>query len=131
MTYSKAVVMLSVLVLALGACARANVTTQKTLTYAELADMLKKNPQSFSLVDVRTPGEYEAGHIPGAVNIPVDVIADQPPTQDTGRLIVLYCRSGSRASTAQNALMGQGYGNVVNFGGIGNWLGPLNTGTDP
>jgi phage shock protein E len=112
-------------------CARERVTLEKNLSSRELSDMLAATPDGLTLVDVRTPDEYASGHIPGAVNIPVDQIADNPPAADKQALIVVYCRSGSRSRAARNALLEKGYTDVVNFGGVGNWTGTLKEGPDP
>jgi rhodanese-related sulfurtransferase len=88
------------------------------------------NPPSI-LVDVRTPEEYEFGHIPTAINIPVSEIGNRPPTQDRKALIVVYCRSGSRSATAARILRDLGYGNVVDFGAVSRWEKPLVEGSEP
>lgn len=70
------------------------------------------------LVDVRTPQEYNAGSVPGAVNIPLDKIE-----KEIGKLknnkngIVVFCKSGGRSSQAANILKQHGISNVVNGGG--------------
>lgn len=77
------------------------------------------------LLDVRTPEEYAAGHIPGAVNIPVQVLGgrmDELP--DRERTIVVYCRSGVRSANAANMLRGAGFTAVHDLGGMGAW-GPV------
>lgn len=74
------------------------------------------------LVDVRTREEYAAGHIPGAVNIPVDTIgsgAELPFGVDVK--MFLYCHSGSRSARAAKKLVELGYTDVTEFGGIVNW----------
>jgi phage shock protein E len=81
--------------------------------------VLEKIRNGAALVDVRTPGEYAAGHIEGALNIPHDRIAERAPElgADKGKSFVLYCRSGRRAAFALEALQGVGYTNAVNGGG--------------
>ncbi len=73
----------------------------------------------------RAPGEYSTGHIPAAVNIPVDIIAKEPPTTDTSALIIVYCRSGMRSASAKALLDEIGYLRDVNSGGISRWTGDL------
>lgn len=77
-----------------------------------------KPPQGI-VIDVRTAGEYAGGHIPGAINIPYDVIAERiaETTADTSASIVVYCRSGRRSGIALATLAQMGYTNVVNEGG--------------
>lgn len=76
------------------------------------------------ILDVREQGEYDAGHIPGAVLLPVGSIdgetaAEAIPTQDT--TVLVYCRSGNRSKTASAALAQLGYAQVYEFGGIQDW----------
>lgn len=73
------------------------------------------------VIDVRTRGEFDSGHIEGAINIPYDVIAraiDQRTTDKTASIIV-YCRSGNRSSHAKRSLIQTGYTNVVDAGSFG------------
>lgn len=71
-------------------------------------------------IDVRTPAEYETGHLPGAHNIDFDQIATQiteiAKAKETP--IIVYCRSGRRSALAKQTLEQLGYLNVVNAGGI-------------
>ena len=73
------------------------------------------------IIDVRTPAEFSAGHIEGAINIPVDRIgldanAIKGLKQDSR--ILLYCRSGRRSAVAAGVLQQQGYRRVLDGGGI-------------
>jgi phage shock protein E len=78
--------------------------------------------QGALLLDVRTPGEFAGGHLPGAVNIPVDDLpAELRQLPDPGRVIVVYCRSGMRSSRATGLLRRAGFETVHDLGGIGNW----------
>ena len=98
---------------------------------ARLARLVREGKPAYVLVDVRTPAEYESGHIPTAVNVPVDVIGTRPPTEDKGALIIVYCRSGNRSATARQILIDLGYTNVVDFGAVSKWEQPLVTGKEP
>lgn len=75
------------------------------------------------VVDVRTAGEYQAGHIPGAILLPNETIGQERPEQlpDLDQEILVYCRSGNRSRQAANALVDMGYTAVYDFGGIGSW----------
>lgn len=79
----------------------------------------------YLILDVRTPEEYAAGHIPNAVNLPNESIGSaeisQLPQKD--QLILVYCRSGRRSKEAAAKLVALGYTNVVEFGGILDWKG--------
>ena len=71
------------------------------------------------LVDVRTPGEFAAGHYPGAENIPLDQIEKDPSIMgEKGQEIIVYCRSGRRSGIAKEKLQKAGYTNVKNGGGL-------------
>jgi rhodanese-related sulfurtransferase len=80
---------------------------------------IQEVPAGARIVDVRTPSEYQEGHFPGAVNIPVDRIggrlAELGPKDGP---IVVYCRSGHRAGAAKAILERGGFTNVVNGGGL-------------
>jgi len=71
-------------------------------------------------IDVRTPEEYSAGHVEGAINIPYKTISGIiiNITQDKNSLIYVYCQSGNRSGRALNSLNQIGYDNVVNVGGL-------------
>lgn len=56
------------------------------------------------LLDVRTPEEFAQGHLPGAVLIPHDQLAARLDEIGRDRWVLVYCRSGKRASTAQDIL---------------------------
>ena len=76
------------------------------------------------LLDVREQEEYDAGHIPGAVLLPVGSINAESaaaviPAKDT--VVLVYCRSGNRSKTASAALAELGYTGVYEFGGINSW----------
>jgi len=75
--------------------------------------------QKLFLVDVRRPDEFAAGHIPGAVNVPVGEIADHPELlpADHDTCMMAYCRSGRRSAVAAPALFGMGYKNVYSVPG--------------
>ena len=72
----------------------------------------------------REQDEYDSGHIPGAVLLPVgtideDTAAEVIPEMDS--TVLVYCRSGNRSKTASSALAELGYTNIYEFGGINTW----------
>ncbi len=73
------------------------------------------------LVDVRTPTEFESGHIPGAINIPVDSLANELDQLPADQDIVVYCQSGNRSVRASRILSDAGYGSIFDLGGIIQW----------
>ena len=76
------------------------------------------------VLDVREPDEYKAGHIEGAVNIPIRVLAQNLPELplQKGASIAVVCKSGIRAAYATMALKMLGYTNVKDVvGGMLAW----------
>lgn len=71
------------------------------------------------LVDVRTPEEFSAGHIDGAINIPHDQTLERLAEfgSDKDKSIVVYCRSGNRSGKAHSILVEQGFSSAHNAGG--------------
>ncbi len=71
------------------------------------------------LIDVRTPEEFDSGHLKNAINIPYEQISNEITkyATDKSHKVVLYCKSGRRASVALKTLNGLGYNNVKNVGG--------------
>ena len=70
-------------------------------------------------IDVRSPEEFNEGHLQGAVNVPHEQIASQIAriSPDKNAPVSLYCRSGRRAEVALQELKKLGYTNVTNHGG--------------
>jgi phage shock protein E len=96
-----------------------------------LLALLSNDTEPYFLIDVRTKDEYTSGHIPTAVNIPYDVIADNLPTKDTAALIIVYCQSGARSAKAAVTLQKLGYTRVVEFGSIKRWKWAILDSSDP
>lgn len=74
------------------------------------------------VVDVRTPAEFAAGHVPGAVNIPHDQIAARhaelgPPSTP----VLLYCRTGRRTAIAAQALRERGFSTIYDLQSYERW----------
>lgn len=68
------------------------------------------------LVDVRSPAEFSAGSVKGAINIPLDVVQNQLSKFKNKKNIVVFCRSGGRSGQAKNILESNGFQNVINGG---------------
>jgi sulfur-carrier protein adenylyltransferase/sulfurtransferase len=89
----------------------------------EIKSILDKDKTGeFLLLDVRQPVEYEAGHIPGAMLIPLGELEARQAELDRSKKIIVYCRSGHRSMAAAIALCGLGFKGVHQLnGGILNW----------
>ncbi|MFO0725510.1 MAG: rhodanese-like domain-containing protein [Myxococcota bacterium] len=73
------------------------------------------------LVDVRTPQEFAAGHLEGAVNIPLDVVQKSPEqVGPKDKAVVVYCRSGHRSGMAKQRLLEAGFKEVYDLGAMSN-----------
>jgi rhodanese-related sulfurtransferase len=74
------------------------------------------------LLDVRPAKEYEQGHIPGAVHVPLADVGDRVKKLKKDKDLVVYCRSGNQSIWAIKRLMGMGYKNLYNLkGGYSAW----------
>ena len=73
------------------------------------------------VIDVRTEGEYEAGHIPGARHIPVAEIQERASEFDKDRGVLLYCRSGNRSGPVADAFAASGFDAHSVEGGLVAW----------
>lgn len=70
-----------------------------------------------TIIDVREPEEYQAGHVSGSINIPLGQIHQGSPILDRIKKdskIVVYCRSGGRSDAARDQLSSLGFNNVTN-----------------
>ena len=70
------------------------------------------------VIDVRSPGEFNSGHLPNAVNLPLDEIATALPqrVKDKSQVLLLHCLSGTRSAFAKRMFKRMGYQNVFNLG---------------
>lgn len=96
----------------------------RTMSPEDAHQLMQSNAKGILVIDVRTPAEFQSGHIAGAINIPLDVfeagrIPNTVPADETPKL--LYCRSGRRSGIAAEILAKAGYKNVFNFGGVIDW----------
>ncbi|MGA2210115.1 MAG: rhodanese-like domain-containing protein [Acidimicrobiales bacterium] len=73
------------------------------------------------LLDVREPDEWEAGHAPGAVFIPMNSVTARLAELPSDRAIVVICRSGGRSGVVTEALAGLGFDAVNLSGGMQAW----------
>lgn len=93
-----------------------------TIDTIELGRLRAEDP-AVHVIDVRTPGEYDSAHIPGAYNVPLDTLGEH--ADELARLehpVVLVCQSGARATRALDALAAAGKTNLrLLSGGMNAW----------
>ena len=87
------------------------------------AQAMMESGEPYILLDVRTEGEFDREHIPGALLFPYGEIDLRAPLEltDLEARILLYCQTGRRSAEAAAALARLGYQNVYDFGGINAW----------
>lgn len=69
------------------------------------------------IIDVRTPSEFQQGHIKGSVNIPLQVLSNQTTKIKKDKAIILCCASGMRSASAKEILLTKGFSQVYDGGG--------------
>ena len=97
-------------------------SSYQQITQEEAKEMM--DTQNVVILDVREQNEYDGGHIPGAVLLPVGTIDEAAAAEvipDKDSTVLVYCRSGNRSKTASSKLAELGYTNIYEFGGINTW----------
>ena len=122
----KKLIFLLLAVMLLTACGQDKENDQEAVYVnitAEEAKQIMDNEEGYIILDVRTQEEYDQGHIPGAIVISHEEIAEKAKEvlTDKEQLILVYCRSGRRSKIAAEALVELGYTNIKEFGGIIDW----------
>lgn len=81
----------------------------------EGSDLVKRGGM---IIDVRTPSEFDSGHLSQAFNMPVDEIQSLLPdkVKDRNRVILVHCKTGLRSKKAKSILTSHGYTNVFDMG---------------
>ena len=88
----------------------------KSISPDEVRAVIKnKSADEYCLLDVRQPGEYEQGHLPGAKLIPLGELQFNLDKIKPDRMTIVYCRSGSRSRSAVGILNGAGLEDVFNM----------------
>jgi rhodanese-related sulfurtransferase len=84
-----------------------------------------------TIIDVRSPEEYEEAHVPGAMNIPVSEMSREAvQEEDINGRIILYCNSGNRSMQAYEELSSDGYVHqIYNLGPMSEWPGETVSGS--
>lgn len=100
-------------------------TPVKSMEADEARDFIRKHREgSFTILDVRQPGEYEQEHIPGAKLIPLPKLSDSLTELTADKPTIVYCAIGGRSRVAAQLLSGRGFNEVYNLkGGIKAWNG--------
>ena len=106
------------------------VKNEKKAEYKKITSDEAKNimsTQKAIVVDVRSLEEYDEGHIPNAISVPLETIENEAEIKLKNKddLILVYCRSGRRSREAALRLIEKGYTNVIDFGGIQDWNGEV------
>lgn len=95
-------------------------------SFAEVTDISQdalmqriKSDHAQLILDVRSPEEYKAGHIPGAINIPHDQVGSRlvEISSHKNKEVVLYCRSGRRVAIAADILQSAGFSKLLHLNG--------------
>ena len=87
-----------------------------------LQRLLKEEPKQVLLLDVRTPGEYAGGRVPGSVLIPMNQVSGRLSEIPSGKKVVAICASGARSAAVAKFLSDRGYPWVANLtGGVSEW----------
>lgn len=106
-----------VVLFVLGIVARLTLGASK----ADRAAANEKIKRGATVVDVRTPAEYEAGHYQGSTNIPLQELQRRlAEIGDKRKAIVVYCASGMRSAKATAILAAAGFTDVTDAGGLRN-----------
>ncbi len=105
-------------------------TPVESLDAEKAREYLASHPEgTFTLLDVRQPGEYEEEHIPGATLIPLPQLNDQYEKLDPEKPTLVHCAIGGRSRVAAQLLSGLGFKEVYNLaGGIKAYRGEKATG---
>jgi rhodanese-related sulfurtransferase len=101
------------------------VTKDVSVTEAYAIFALNAGHHDFTIIDVRTPEEYAAGHIPGALNRDYSSPAfkDDINDFDKDKIYLVYCQGGGRSAAASKVMVELGFKYIYNItGGFSAWL---------
>lgn len=100
----------------------------------DIAGFVEAHQRTHALLDVREPDEYRAGHVPGAVLVPLGQLGDRLDDVPTGGELFVICRSGARSASALELLAHYGIEGTNVAGGTLGWIAagePIVTGNQP
>ena len=109
--------------LGLALVAGATACSSSSVSTVTPADASTAIDEGATVIDVRTPAEFAAGHIPEAVNIDVESssFADGIAELDQSETYVVYCRTGRRSALAADQMAEAGFTSVKDLGGLSSW----------
>lgn len=88
-------------------------------------ETLLGNPD-YEIIDVRSVGEYQMGHIPGIKLLPLDQLEVRYAEIDSSKTVVVVCQAGARSAMACEYLVSRGFTDVINMaGGMNYWEGDV------
>jgi phage shock protein E len=91
---------------------------RKLFGFGTATDYAQLVKDGATIIDVRSKGEFDGGHINGSINIPVEQIVNNlNKLKDKNKTIITCCASGMRSAVAKNTLKAKGYAAVYNGGG--------------
>jgi rhodanese-related sulfurtransferase len=99
------------------------------VTVVDVQGVQKATSQGVRIVDVRSVGEFEGGHVPGAQNVPLDQFQSVASQWDKNAPVLVYCQTGARSAEAVSMLEQLGFKKILHFDkGIVAWTGSLEQG---
>ena len=96
--------------------------TDAPLPEIDVAELARRHAEGAYVLDVRQPDEYEAGHVPGAVLVPLDQLPARQSEVPADRPVLVICKSGGRSAAAVQALTAAGYDATNVAGGTMAWI---------
>ncbi|CQR74206.1 putative adenylyltransferase/sulfurtransferase MoeZ [Sporomusa ovata DSM 2662] len=119
-------IVMLVVVVAISAGCNQVVTSQGGISMTTEEALSLWQAQKAVIIDVRTLKEYQEGHIPDAVLIPLNQLETRLDEIPKDQTVLLICRSGRRSAQGTNLLRSKGFEQVVNIeGGMLAWRGPV------
>ena len=100
----------------------------------DIAELARRHGEGAYVLDVRQPDEYVAGHVPGAVLVPLNELGDRIDEVPADRPVLVVCKSGGRSAVATEALNHAGRSATNVAGGTMAWIEaghPVVEGPDP
>jgi rhodanese-related sulfurtransferase len=98
-------------------------------TVVDVKGVQKAAADGVRIVDVRSVGEFEGGHVPGAQNVPLDQFQSVSSQWDKNAPVLVYCQTGARSAEAVSMLEQAGFTKILHFDkGIVAWTGSLEQG---